>query len=106
MQLDLKEVEVFVKMLDIRALKLLPNDIKPGVERLLMEETDATGKTVLGKDSRGALFREDFPQCSALEASAYTKVRLAGEKPQVKSAQVAFTRVRPGQSLLKPQAAE
>ncbi len=48
MQLDLKEVEELAKTLYIRALKLLPNDIKQGFERLLMEETDATGKTILG----------------------------------------------------------
>ena len=48
MQLDLKEVEELSKTLYIRALKLLPNDIKQGFERLLMEETNATGKTILG----------------------------------------------------------
>ena len=48
MQVDLKEVEELSKTLYIRSLKLLPNDIKQGLERLLMEETDATGKTILG----------------------------------------------------------
>src|SRR5512135_841150 len=48
MQLDIKEVEELAKMLYIRALKLLPNDIKQGFERLLREETNATGKTILG----------------------------------------------------------
>ena len=48
MQLDIKEVEELAKTLYIRALKLLPNDIKQGFERLLMEETDTTGKTILG----------------------------------------------------------
>ncbi len=48
MQLDLKEVEELSKTLYIRSLKLLPQDIKQGFERLLMDETDATGKTILG----------------------------------------------------------
>src|SRR5271157_1969044 len=48
MQLDIKEVEELSKTLYIRALKLLPLDIKQGFERLLREETDATGKTILG----------------------------------------------------------
>ena len=48
MQLDLKEVEELSKTLYIRALKLLPRDIKQGFERLLATETDATGKTILG----------------------------------------------------------
>jgi succinate dehydrogenase flavoprotein subunit len=58
------------------------------------------------RDSRGAHFREDFPQISDLDASAYTTARLVDDRPQVESAPVAFTRVQPGQSLLKPQAAE
>ena len=48
MQLDLKEVEELSKTLYIRALKLLPNDIKQGFERLMREETNKTGKTILG----------------------------------------------------------
>ena len=52
------------------------------------------------RDSRGAHFREDFPQRSDLAASAYTSVRLVGDRPTVSSEPVAFTRVQPGQSLL------
>ena len=52
------------------------------------------------KDSRGAHFREDFPQTNDLAASAFTTVRLTGGKPQVESQPVDFTRVKPGESLL------
>src|SRR6185437_6918403 len=48
MRLDSKEVEELAKTLYIRALKLLPSDVKQGFERLMREETDATGKTILG----------------------------------------------------------
>lgn len=48
MQLDPKEVEELAKTLYIRALKLLPPDIKRGFDRLVANETDATGKTILG----------------------------------------------------------
>src|SRR3954462_5208722 len=48
MQLDPKEVEEIAKTLYIRAVKLLPPDIKRGFERLLAAETDATGRAVLG----------------------------------------------------------
>jgi tartrate/fumarate subfamily iron-sulfur-dependent hydro-lyase alpha chain len=48
MELDLKEVEELARDLYIRALKLLPPDIKRGFERLVATETDATGRTVLG----------------------------------------------------------
>ena len=49
------------------------------------------------EDSRGAHFREDFPEAGALERSAYSSVR-AGAGVTMKP--VAFTRVRPGASLL------
>jgi tartrate/fumarate subfamily iron-sulfur-dependent hydro-lyase alpha chain len=47
MQLDPKEVEEIAKTLYIRAVKLLPPDIKRGFERLMAAETDATGRAVL-----------------------------------------------------------
>ena len=48
MQLDPKEVEELAKALYVRALKLLPPDIKRGFERLTAAETDATARTILG----------------------------------------------------------
>jgi fumarate hydratase subunit alpha/L(+)-tartrate dehydratase alpha subunit len=48
MQLDPKEVEELSKTLYVRALKLLPPDIKQGFARLMAAETDATGRTILG----------------------------------------------------------
>jgi fumarate reductase flavoprotein subunit len=50
------------------------------------------------QESRGAHYREDFPHTQALDASAYTSIRADGA---VTMKPVAFTRVRPGQSLLK-----
>ena len=52
-------------------------------------------------DSRGAHFREDYPEAGPLEKSAFTSVRLAGEALDIATKPVAFTRVRPGESLLK-----
>jgi succinate dehydrogenase flavoprotein subunit len=52
------------------------------------------------EDSRGAHFREDFPQAGVLESSAYTSARLEGDRLAIVMRPVAFTRVRPGQSLL------
>ena len=52
------------------------------------------------ENSRGAHFREDFPEPGDLARSRYTIVRKAEETLAVTSQPVAFTRVRPGQSLL------
>ena len=51
-------------------------------------------------DSRGAHFREDFPETSDLATSRYTVVRERSGALQVGTEPVVFTRVRPGQSLL------
>lgn len=48
MKVDLRTVEEASKELYIRALKLLPPDIKEGFARLDQTETDATGKAILG----------------------------------------------------------
>src|SRR3990170_2102409 len=47
MQLDMTDVEDLSKTLYIRALKLLPPDIKDGFGDLLRRETDETGRAVL-----------------------------------------------------------
>ncbi|MGH8739371.1 MAG: L-aspartate oxidase [Burkholderiales bacterium] len=52
-------------------------------------------------DSRGAHFRSDFPQAGALESSSFTSLQLEANRLQIRSKPVIFTRVRPGESLLK-----
>jgi len=51
-------------------------------------------------DSRGAHFREDFPDAGPLQNSAYTSLRMENSGLKVKTKPVAFTRVRPGETLL------
>jgi fumarate reductase flavoprotein subunit len=53
------------------------------------------------EDSRGAHYREDYPQRGALETSTFTSIAADG---RVVMKPVAFTRVRPGESLLKDAA--
>jgi succinate dehydrogenase flavoprotein subunit len=49
------------------------------------------------RDSRGAHFRADFPECGALEHSAFTSIK----DMSVSMKPVTFTRVKPGQTLLR-----
>jgi fumarate hydratase subunit alpha/L(+)-tartrate dehydratase alpha subunit len=48
MNVDMSQIEELAKHLYIRALKVLPDDIKSGFQRLDRSETDATAKSVLG----------------------------------------------------------
>ena len=57
------------------------------------------------EDSRGAHWREDFPQDPDLAASAFTRIRFDGGQHSLEFVPVAFTRVRPGESLLEPSEA-
>jgi fumarate reductase flavoprotein subunit len=57
------------------------------------------------EDSRGAHWRDDFPQSSDLGASAFTRIRFDGGQHALEFVPVAFTRVRPGATLLTKAAA-
>ena len=59
MNVDLKQVEEGAKELYIRALKILPPDIKAGIAALAHRETDATARTILGTMIRNIGVAED-----------------------------------------------
>jgi Succinate dehydrogenase/fumarate reductase, flavoprotein subunit len=66
------------------------------VSRAICEAADAR------TDSRGAHFREDFPETGDLATSAFSRVRLHGSEFELSWQPVEFTRVRPGESLISP----
>ena len=70
------------------------------LENLVLVSQSVCAAALARTDSRGAHFREDFPETSDLATSRYTLVRGAGEGLAVAMEPVAFTHVRPGQSLL------
>ncbi len=59
MKVDPLQIEEACKELYIRALKMLPPDIKQGFQRLDKGETNATGKAILGTMIRNITVAED-----------------------------------------------
>jgi fumarate reductase flavoprotein subunit len=66
---------------------------------ILVSRCIAAAATVR-ENSRGAHFREDFPDAGNLDTSAYTRTVLRDGAFDVRSEPVRFTRVRPGESCI------
>jgi fumarate reductase flavoprotein subunit len=60
-----------------------------------------TAAAIARKDSRGAHFRAEHPESGPLETSQFTSISLSQNSLEVAMKPVTFTRVRPGQTLLK-----
>ena len=74
--------------------------------RSLIEVSRVIALAALAReDSRGAHFREDFPETGALETSGYTVVQQRDGTLETRQDPVAFTIVRPGESLIEEDAA-
>ena len=70
------------------------------LENQIVTSKAITQASLAREDSRGAHFREDFPDTGDLGKSCYTCVNLKDDQMQVTTKPVEFTIVRPGQSLI------
>jgi len=75
--------------------------------RSLCDISEVITKAGLAREnSRGAHFREDFPDPGAMEDSEFTLARMDGDTVAVTRAPVQFTIVRPGETILPEGAPE
>jgi fumarate reductase flavoprotein subunit len=71
------------------------------LKNLILVSKSIRFAAVAREDSRGAHFRSDFPEVRDLENSRFTSVSLQGGRFECATKPVMFTRVKPGESLLK-----
>ncbi|MEE8352260.1 MAG: succinate dehydrogenase/fumarate reductase flavoprotein subunit, partial [Rhodospirillales bacterium] len=71
------------------------------LKNLILVSRAITAAAVAREDSRGAHYRSDFPEASALETSAFTRVTFKNGILETSTRPVEFSRVRPGETLLE-----
>ena len=71
------------------------------LKNLILVSRAVTAAAIARKDSRGAHYRSDFPLTDDLARSAFTRARLQAGDIAIDTEAVQFTRVRPGESLLR-----
>jgi len=75
------------------------------LKNLLLVSKAIRASAVVREDSRGAHYRSDFPEVRDLDRSRYTCVNWRNGRFDITTKPVEFTRVKPGETLLRETAA-
>jgi fumarate reductase flavoprotein subunit len=70
------------------------------LQNLILVSQAVTEAAIARENSRGAHYREDFPEPGSLENSYYTAVNFNHQGLSIKNLPVQFTMVKPGQTIL------
>ncbi len=71
------------------------------LKNLILVSRAVTAAAMARKDSRGAHYRSDFPITDDFRRSAFTRARLQAGDVAIDTEPVQFTRVKPGENLLR-----
>ena len=70
------------------------------LSNLILVSKSVTDAALARENSRGAHYRDDFPQPGSLEESYFTAVHLGKDGLEIKNRPVQFTMVKPGETIL------
>jgi fumarate reductase flavoprotein subunit len=70
------------------------------LRNLILVSKSVTEAAIARENSRGAHYREDFPEPGDLDTSYFTAVRLLNAQLQIENRPVLFNRVKPGETIL------
>jgi fumarate reductase flavoprotein subunit len=70
------------------------------LSNLILVSKSVTDAALARENSRGAHYRDDFPQPGSLEESYFTAVHMGIEGLEIKNRPVQFTMVKPGETIL------
>jgi len=70
------------------------------LQNLILVSQSVTEAAIARENSRGAHYREDFPEPGSLEDSYYTAVHFNHQELKIENRPVQFTMIRPGQTIL------
>jgi fumarate reductase flavoprotein subunit len=70
------------------------------LQNLILVSQSVTEAAIARENSRGAHYREDFPEPGSLENSYYTAVRFKHQEMSIENLPVQFSLVKPGETIL------